>query len=108
MANSEFKNNRIELDTILRTALGSTKVYFQPPESLKLSYPCIVYKRSEIKSGFANNGVYHQDHAYKATLLTTDPDSDIIDTLSKLPFVKFDRAYVVDNLNHYDYYIYYK
>lgn len=108
MADSDFKNKRIELDTILRTALGSNNVYFQPPESLKLSYPCIIYTRSEIKNTHADNLAYCQGHAYKVTHITSDPDDDTIDTLSKLPFAKFERAYTYDNLNHYVYNIYYK
>lgn len=30
-------------------------VYFQPPESVKLLYPCIVYKRSAGDTRFADN-----------------------------------------------------
>ena len=38
--------SRLNLQDKLEEVLGSKQVYFQPPESLKLKYPCIVYSRS--------------------------------------------------------------
>lgn len=40
--------DRIGLSKLLREILDSDNVYFQPPESLKMNYPAIVYSRERI------------------------------------------------------------
>ena len=37
--------SRHELHDELKELLGTNRCYFQPPESIKLEYPCIIYKR---------------------------------------------------------------
>ena len=49
--------NRIDLYNLLVGILGTRNVYYQPPESLKLKYPCIVYNRRNISNVDANNDV---------------------------------------------------
>lgn len=92
---------RLELQTLLETTLGSRNVYFQPPASVRMQYPAIVYSRKDIENTFANNGVYLQALAYELTVIDEDPDSEIVMTVSKLPMCSFDRHYTADNLNHY-------
>ena len=36
---------RLELQSVLEQTLGSRNVYFQPPASVKMKYPAIVYER---------------------------------------------------------------
>lgn len=98
---------RIELQTLLEELLGSRNVYFQPPESIKMKYPCIVYNRSDISSKFADDAPYLLFDRYELTFITKDPDSEMIHTIASLPKCKFDRDFVSDNLNHYVYSIYY-
>ena len=50
--------SRLELQTLLEEILGSRNVYFQPPESVKMNYPAIVYSLDDIENSFANDGVY--------------------------------------------------
>ena len=35
--------NRLDLQALLEDLLGSRNVYYQPPESVKMNYPAIVY-----------------------------------------------------------------
>lgn len=100
-------NRREELHEILCEALGSRNVYFQPPESIKMKYPAIVYSRDDIDNSFANNSVYMQSLAYSVTVIDSDPDSEIVDKVSKLPRCQYDRHYKADNLNHDMFTIYY-
>lgn len=100
--------HRLELHEILCKVLGSRKVYFQPPESVKMEYPAIVYSRDDIENTFAENSVYKQDHQYQIIVIDKDPDSKIVDTVSGLPMCRFVRHYEVDNLNHDVFSIYYK
>lgn len=91
---------RTELQALLEETLGSRNVYFQPPESLKLRYPCIVYERSDIRTDRANNRTYQKHKCYTVTVIDRDPDSEIPDRLLELDYCGFDRHFVSDNLNH--------
>lgn len=91
---------RLDLQTLLEAVLGSDKVYFQPPASTTLTYPCIVYKRSGIKSLFGDNIPYFLAKEYTLTVIYKDPDSDLMDKVAKLPKCKLDRTFTSDNLYH--------
>lgn len=92
--------NREKLQMILEDILGSNHVYYQPPGNLQMKYPAIVYSRSRIGNQYANNNVYLQNHSYQVTLIDKNPDSEVIEKLSKLPLCRHDRHYTSDNLNH--------
>ena len=76
-------------------------VYFQPPESMKLSYPCIVYKLSGYPDGHADNILYFSHHDYQITVIDSDPESVLRDKVAQMKWCRFIRSYVSDNLNHY-------
>lgn len=96
-----------DLQSMLEELLGSRNVYYQPPASVKLKYPAIVYSRKSIDNLHANDAVYKQSVAYELTVIDYDPDSEIVDKVSKLPTCKFDRPYTSDNLNHNVFTLYY-
>ena len=98
--------DRLYLQNLLEEILGSSNVYFQPPASIKMKYPAIVYFRSDIRNTFANNHVYKQDNAYDITTIDVDPDSEIPMKISRLPRCRFNRFYTADNLNHNNFTIY--
>ena len=98
---------RIEFHSLLCELLGSSNVYFQPPESIKMKYPAIVYSLNDIDTEHANNGVYLYTKQYSVTLVSKEPDSPVIDKLALLPMSMFNRSYVADNLNHTVFSIYY-
>jgi hypothetical protein len=99
--------SRLELQTLLENVLGSRNVYYQPPESVKMRYPAIVYSRSSIDNVHANDSVYKQNYAYEIVVIYDDPDSDLPAKMSKLPMCRFDRGYVADNLYHDSFTMYY-
>lgn len=92
--------SRIQLQAELEGILGSRNVYYQPPASVKMSYPAIVYSRNDIRNDFANNDVYAQNRSYEVIIIDKNPDSEIVDKISQLPMCRFDRHYTSDNLNH--------
>lgn len=100
-------DRRLELDDILRTTLGSSNVYFQPPESVKLKYPCIIYERSNIRTLKADNLSYKQTVEYSIMVIDANPDSDIPFKVSLLPLTRYDRRYVANGLNHDVYTLFY-
>ena len=91
---------RLELQSILTELLGSKQVYFQPPPTVQMDYPCIVYKRDYELSRFADDNPYKHDKRYLVTVIDRNPDSDIPDKIAELPKCIFDRFYTADDLNH--------
>lgn len=92
--------SRLSLQTLLEEILGSRNVYFQPPASVSMKYPAIVYSRYKIENEHANNQTYLQATAYTVTVIDKNPDSEYVKKVSKLPMCTFDRHYASDNLNH--------
>lgn len=91
---------RETLQSILEDRLGSDQVYFQAPEDLKLTYPAIIYKREKIVTKKADNCNYHKSTRYTVTLITLDPDSEIVYSLLDLEYCSHDRHYVSNGLHH--------
>ena len=93
--------SRLELHEELCDILGSRNAYFQPPASIKLNYPCIVYSISSVNKQNANDKMYKSMNEYKVVVIDSDPDSEIPNKIiSHFPMCRFDRAYTSDNLNH--------
>lgn len=89
--------NRLNLSKVLHEVLGNDNVYFQPPPSKKMSFPCVVYERVRINTRFADNRPYKLTDSYQVTYIDTDPDSNIPHKLAELPRCIFERFYVNDN-----------
>ena len=101
-------DSRIELQANLEAVLGSRNVYFQPPESLKMKYPAIVYELVDIMTDKANNKNYIRNHRYTLTLIHSNPDNELKDRLlDEFNLISFDRHYAKDGLHHYVYDLYY-
>lgn len=93
--------SRLELQAELEELLGSKNVYFQPPNTLKMKYPCIRYKRLPYENVSADNEKYLIRTRYSLTIITTDPDSTIpLDVYSHFDYCSFDQNFVSDNLYH--------
>lgn len=100
--------SRLKLHEELVDILGTRNVYFQPPESVKINYPCIVYERNGGDTQFANDKPYTFAHRYSVTVIDKNPDSDIIAKLAlHFPLCIYDRHYTSDNLNHDVFNLYY-
>lgn len=99
---------RLKLHQVLENVLENKSVYYQPPESLKLQYPCIVYHTDNGNTDFANNMPYVFKRNYNLILIVRDPDSDLVEKLAMaLPGITLDRTYKTEGLNHYVYSLYY-
>lgn len=91
---------RLELQSILVDLLGSDNVYFQPPPSVKMKYPCIVYSRDDEDTIFADDNPYRRVKRYQVTVIDQNPDSEFPDKVAELPLCTYDRFFTSDNLNH--------
>lgn len=91
---------RMDLQRLLVDILGSDNVYFQPPSTVQMSYPCIVYNRDTAATDYSNNVPYRYKKRYQIMVIDKDPDSPIPDKVAELPLCSFDRFFTADNLNH--------
>lgn len=98
-------NRRLQLHRLLTSMVGH--VYFQPPETIKLTYPCIVYDLSQIEKRHADNINYLSRRVYELTYITNDPDNTVVDELLELKGCTFDRYFNADNMHHYTFRLYY-
>lgn len=96
-------SRRLELQTLLEQLLGTRQVYFQPPESIKMKYPCIVYTIDDIPVEYADDYQYKTHERYLVTYITKDPDDSLVETLWKEKGFRFDRRFNSDNLHHFVY-----
>jgi len=100
--------SRLKLQGELEKILGNRNVYFQPPESIRLSYPCIIYNLSRDRSFHADNKVYLNKKQYDVMVIDRNPDSELPDLLrDSIPLTSLERTYVKDNLHHFVYNLYY-
>ena len=86
-------NNRIELHNILVELLGNNHVYYQPPENLKMEYPCIRYSKSNITSRHADNIKYVNKNRYEIMIIDKHPDNAVIEKILELPLSSYIRLY---------------
>jgi hypothetical protein len=91
---------RLQLQALLASTAEIDNVYFQPPPTVQMEYPCIVYHRDYEMVNHANNAPYKRRKRYLITVIDRDPDSEIGDKIATLPLCVFDRFYTADNLNH--------
>lgn len=100
--------SRLELQSKLEELLGSRNVYFNPPESLKMKYPCIRYSAESPDIKRANNGVYMFTRKYEGVVIDPNPDSVIAESiLATFQMCSLGSPYPADNLNHFPFAIYY-
>ena len=92
--------SRIDLHEKLEEILGSKNIYFQPPATVQMKYPAIVYSRRNIKVDYADGLNYILSPCYEIVLIDKNPESEFIEKLIALPYCSYDRHYESDNLNH--------
>lgn len=92
--------DRLQLQTLLEECAGNTNVYFQPPPTVKMKYPAIVYKRDLSNTQFADNAPYRRTLRYMVTVIDQDPDSLIPGKVADLPMSTLTRTYSANQLHH--------
>lgn len=100
--------SRLNLHEELCTILGTRNAYYNPPESLRLQYDCVVYSRSGIDSMRADNRNYVNTNQYTLVVMSKSPSCDIPEKiLEHFPMASFDRQYTSDELYHFIITLYY-
>lgn len=86
----------------------SDNVYYQPPSTIKMRFPCIVYNKSDAKRLYSNDGMYSRKQQYQITVISPDPDSLTAEELeTHFEYCKITNYLKVDNLHNTHLTIYY-
>ena len=100
--------SRLELQRRLEEILGSNNVYYQPPENVRMKYPCFVYEQYTTFNPHADDKSYLYLPGYQVTIIDYDPDSPLKEKIiNSIPMCRWSRHYVSDNLNHDVFVVYY-
>lgn len=91
---------------LLQQAVQHNRVYFQPPENLKIEYPAVIFHLSKIEVDRASDVPYKGAKEYSVTLITKDPEPYVIDEILKIPYSSLDTTYISDGMNHFVFTIY--
>ena len=92
--------DRLELHSVLQELLGSSNVYYQPPNTRQIQYDAIRSSTPPIDSKYANDRKYSMIDCYEIIVISRLPDNPVIKKLLSLPYCSYDRHYVADNLHH--------
>lgn len=85
-----------------------TNAYFQPPENVKLVYPCLIYSKSSNDTKYANNQLYFNKQKYNVTIIDKNSDSELADNLvSAFEYCSIDSYFTSENLYHTTLTLYY-
>lgn len=103
------ERRRLELHEKLCTLLGSRNVYYQPPENIRMQYPCIVYTPDESSDFFADNRRYLVWYPYRVQIIAHDPEFELFDTFPDFFQYATESSprFPADNLNHANFTLYY-
>lgn len=76
-------------------------VYYQPPESIKLTYPCIVYSEETPYVEPADNIKYKVNRRWQIMVITKDPENTLGWTIfNSLSHCTIGRIFNSNNLHH--------
>lgn len=92
--------DQLQIQSLLEEILGSGNVYFQPPPTVAMQYPAIVYKRDISNTQFADNIPYRRTKRYMVTVIDKDPNTPIFDKVADLPMCTHSRSYSAKQLHH--------
>lgn len=99
---------RLTLHEELCELLESRNVYYQTPESVKMTYDAIRYQLDGKDIIRANDRIYRKVNRYEGVIITRNPDTTLPDKLIEhFEMCSLGRPYTADNLNHYPFTLYY-
>lgn len=97
-------SSRLDLHNKLVSILGTNNVYYQPPENLKMTYPCIRYNLTKVNAVKASDSVHILHPRYEIMLISTkNMDSLSVRILCEIPQTIMERVYISDGMYHYVY-----
>ena len=104
---------RHELQTLLEDIMSkytndsNQHVWFQPPSSVYLAYPCIIYNLAGKDTLHADDIKYRTLNKYTLTAINHDPEASFLADLEELKYCAYDRCFSIDGLYHTTYTLYF-
>lgn len=100
-------DKRLSLQKELEKLAGAN-VYFQPPASVHLAYPCVIYNLAVGDIKRADDGVYSYTNRFELMFIYRKPNMEIVEKVMRaFPMCSVSRIYIADNLYHYAFNLYY-
>lgn len=100
---------RVEFRDKLRSLKEGVHTYFQPPSSVRITYPCFIYSREVGRTIRADDRRYGYAEGYEVIYITTDPDTDVPQkVMDAFTYCSDGKPYITDGLYHYPFTIYNK
>lgn len=100
-------DKRMQLQSELERLVGFN-VYFQPPATVQLKYPCVIYNLSSGNATYADNSVHTYTNRFELIFIYRKQNMEIVETvLRTFPMCTVSRVYIADNLYHYVFNLYY-
>lgn len=97
----DLKDRRLKLSHKLHEIFDHPdNIYFDPPESKKLSFPAIVYFRRRVDTVRADNKSYMLYDRYQITFIHKDGDNGFIEKLLELPYCTHDDEFKKNDMYH--------
>lgn len=88
-------------DELVHLSNYSNRVYYNPPESFKMQYPCIVYNLANYGAQHADNLPYYRYDTYTVThIYQKEAQSSLSRKMAETKGFSFDRNFYVDGLYH--------
>lgn len=101
---------RKKTDYIQKTLqeIGVKNVYIDPPENIKMKYPCMRVRLNTGRSRYASNKVHIFTPSWEMIYIGYEPDEEMIPKIMHaFPQVSYTRHYTADNLHHNSFILYY-
>lgn len=100
-------DKRLSLQKELEKLAGAN-VYFQPPASVHLAYPCVIYNLAAGDIKRADDSVYSYTNRFELIFIYRKPNMEIVEKVMRaFPMCSVSRIYIADNLYHYAFNLYY-
>lgn len=94
-------DRRLILQERLEKVPTVKEVYFQPPKSLQMIYPCVRYYKARPSTDKADNLTYRFTQCYELIVIDPNPDSQIARYIAEhFQLAEINTTYVSDNLYH--------
>lgn len=96
-----FQEKRLSLHNKLLGKALTWKIYYNPDPSVKMAYPCIVYKLAGVATVYANNEPYLiGPPVFTVTCITSNRDDEIPFDILTIQGAVFETQFMADNLCH--------
>lgn len=81
--------------------IDGVNLYFRPPSSLMITYPCVIYDLKVVDVRHSDNQVYSDGERYEVSYITSTQDDRNWTRLRDIPGSRWIRNFNKENLYHH-------